>query len=81
MNNWNRKQVKQQKERLLGKTSKEKMDQKIDVNTYPTGYYPGKSVSFEEAQQIERYDLQKMRTGDARRHWVNAWGEPVAFSY
>jgi hypothetical protein len=81
MKDWNRKQFEKQKEVNLGKPNiKGEPVKSEQAKEIP---YPGNKrwYTLEEAQALERYDSQHSGTGDTRRHWVNEYGEPVAFSY
>lgn len=79
MKDWNRIQFEKQKAGALKPTIKGEPEKK--ESGYPANYYPGKWVSIEEAQQIERYDMEHRPTGEPSNHWVNRHGEHIAFSY
>lgn len=82
MKEWNRKQFEKQKQQALNPKSKGKTEKKEEKPIgYPPGYFPGKPVSLEEAQAIERYDMYHQPTGSTRKHWVNSNGDHVTFSY
>jgi hypothetical protein len=78
---WDRKQLEKQKQKVMQPVEVKSREEK--PMGIPLGYYPGKPVTLEEAQMIERYKLKHGGTGDSLgEHWVNArTGEPVAFSY